>query len=250
MSNTRIAWLSPGDPPGAFPSVERALTEPDGLLAAGGDLSAARLIEAYTRGIFPWFDAGQPILWWSPDPRCVLEPAHYHQSRRFLRSLRNSVTEFSFNADFAAVIAGCAAPRQSQPGTWITPDMRDAYAALHDMGWAHSVEVWRQDELVGGLYGLAIGRMFFAESMFSRETGGSKTALTALCRVLEDNAFPLIDCQVASAHLLTLGATLLSRRRYTAAVTENTLEREPFTSWPEGRHPARELAAGTAHQAQ
>ena len=232
MSSNRIAWLRPGDPPAAFPPVETALVEPDGLLAAGGDLSVERLVEAYTRGIFPWFDAGQPILWWSPDPRCVLDPRAYHMSRRFRRSLRTSPASVSFNRAFDAVIDGCAAPRDGQPGTWITADMRVAYRELHEAGFAHSVEVWNAGRLIGGAYGLAIGRVFFAESMYSAETDASKIALAALCRVLADHDFALIDCQVTSAHLHTLGATLIPRQRFVATLAVETSDRAGFTTWP------------------
>ena len=232
MSSNRIAWLRPGDPPAAFPPVETALVEPDGLLAAGGDLSVERLVEAYTRGIFPWFDAGQPILWWSPDPRCVLDPRAYHMSRRFRRSLKASRASVSFNEAFDAVIDGCAAPRDGQPGTWITADMRVAYRALHRAGFAHSVEVWNAGRLIGGVYGLAIGRMFFAESMYSAETDASKIALAALCRVLADYDFALIDCQVTSAHLHTLGATLMPRQSFVATLAVETSDRARVTAWP------------------
>ncbi len=241
MSNNRIAWLRPGDPPNAFPPVETALVEPDGLLAAGGDLSVERLVEAYTRGIFPWFDVGQPILWWSPDPRCVLAPTAYHMSRRFRRDLKTSRACVSFNRAFDAVIDGCAAPRHGQPGTWITADMRTAYQALHRAGFAHSVDVWNDERLVGGAYGLAIGRMFFAESMYSAETGASKIALAALCRVLTDSGFALIDCQVASAHLHTLGATLMPRQRFVAILAVETRGRARFTGWPPDGLRAAEL---------
>ncbi len=241
MSNSRIAWLRPGDPPAAFPPVETALAEPDGLLAAGGDLSVARLVEAYTRGIFPWFDAGQPILWWSPDPRCVLEPGAYHMSRRFRRGLKTSIATVSFNRAYDAVIDGCAAPRTGQPGTWITADMRSAYTTLHREGYGHSIEVWNAGQLVGGLYGLAIGHVFFAESMYSAEPGASKLALAALCRVLADSGFPLIDCQVASAHLFTLGATLMTRRRFVSILDAETRDRAKFTDWPADGFKAAEL---------
>lgn len=242
MSSSRIAWLTPGDPPGAFPPVESALLEPDGLLAAGGDLSPERLIEAYTRGIFPWFDSGQPILWWSPDPRCVLRPGAYHMSRRFRRTLRQSNADVSFNRAFADVIDECAAPRNEQPGTWITPDMRTAYQNLHDEGWAHSIEVWNNDQLTGGLYGIAIGRMFFAESMFSRESGGSKIAMAALTRCLADAGCPLIDCQVASRHLMTLGAELMPRARFIGVLREETRKRTKFKAWPGNAVAARDYA--------
>ena len=239
MSSNRIAWLTPADPPTSFPPVEAALTEPDGLLAAGGDLSVDRLVEAYTRGIFPWFDSGQPILWWSPDPRCVLRPSGYHLSRRFRRTLRKSTATITFNRDFASVMDACAAPRPGQPGTWITNEMHDAYRSLHTAGWAHSIEVWENDQLSGGLYGVVIGRMMFAESMFSARSGGSKIALAALCRVLEEREFPLIDCQVVSGHLLRIGAELIPRRRFVEELKRTTAERTPFETWP-----ALPMAAG------
>ncbi len=251
MSSGRIAWLTPADPPDAFPPVDSALVEPDGLLAAGGDLSVDRLIEAYTRGIFPWFDRGQPILWWAPDPRCVMRPEHYHCSRRFLRSLRTSDAILSFNRSFADVIAACAAPRSEQPGTWITPEMRTAYEKLHAEGWAHSVEVWSDGVLSGGLYGLAIGHMFFAESMFSGVTGGSKIALAGLTRVLREQGFPLIDCQVASRHLMTIGAELMPRQQFVAALRRNTADRSRFTDWPRAEmHAPDLLAPGETHIAK
>ena len=241
MSNQRIAWLQPSDPPTAFPPVETALVEPDGLLAAGGDLSSERLVEAYTRGIFPWFDAGQPILWWSPDPRCVLDPRAYHMSRRFRRSLKASRARVSFNRAFDAVIDGCAAPRDGQPGTWITAEMRVAYRALHRAGFAHSVEVANAGRLIGGLYGLAIGGVFFAESMYSAVSGASKIALAGLCRVLADRGFAIIDCQMTSAHLQTLGATLIPRRRFIAILAAAARNRRKFAAWPSGTLGAAEL---------
>jgi len=242
MSSTRIAWLTPDDPPGAFPPVDRALVEPDGLLAAGGDLSVERLVEAYTRGIFPWFDSGQPILWWSPDPRCVLKPANYHLSRRFRRTLAKSTATVTFNRAFAAVMDGCAAPRDGQPGTWITADMHRAYRALHAAGWAHSVEVWDGERLAGGLYGLVIGRMCFAESMFSALSGGSKIALAALCRILGTEGFPLIDCQVASSHLIRIGAELMPRRIFIDTLTRAVAGRDRFDGWPRDALAAASLA--------
>ncbi len=243
MTSNRIAWLTPADPPAAFPPVDRALVEPDGLLAAGGDLSVERLVAAYTRGIFPWYDSGQPILWWSPDPRCVLKPDACHLSRRFRRSLKNSTATVSFNRAFDRVIRACAAPRPDQPGTWITAEMIAAYTRLHDAGYAHSVEVWDNDqELVGGLYGVAIGRVFFAESMFSSASGGSKIALKALARLLSAEAFPIIDCQVASSHLLRLGAELMPRTAFVDCVVKNTQPAERFTGWPTALLEAKTLA--------
>ena len=169
MTNGRVVWLSEQDPPDAFPPVGEALREPDGLLAAGGDLCTPRLLAAYRQGIFPWYDDGQPVLWWSPDPRCVFGPGDLHLSRRFLQEARKSTLAIRVNTAFADVIQRCAEPRRHQQGTWITRDMRDAYRRLHTEGWAHSIEIWDEDELAGGLYGLGIGRAFFGESMFSAE---------------------------------------------------------------------------------
>jgi leucyl/phenylalanyl-tRNA--protein transferase len=230
--NNRIAWISPGDPPEAFPDISRAMREPDGLLAAGGDLSSARLLAAYRLGIFPWYDSGQPILWWSPDPRCVLFPGAFHASRRLRRELRGSDAEIRFNTCFDVVIAACAEPRPGQHGTWITPEMITAYTHLHAEGWAHSIEVWQQDALIGGLYGVSMGRVFFAESMFSRQSNASKYALYALSQILEARGFELIDCQVMSHHLTTLGATLLPRAQFADILAASCMPPEPFSEWP------------------
>jgi len=211
----RIVWLSPFDPPDAFPAVDSALTEPDGLLAAGGDLSAKRLLAAYSRGIFPWYDDGQPILWWSPDPRCVLRPEDLHVSRRLRQILRNSTAELHFNRAFGAVIRACAGERKSEQGTWITGDMIAAYEQLHADGWAHSIEVWDNDGLAGGLYGLCIGKVFFGESMFSARANASKIALLGLTRHMQAFDLRLIDCQVVSPHLMTLGASVMPRHEFT-----------------------------------
>ncbi|MFQ5983082.1 MAG: leucyl/phenylalanyl-tRNA--protein transferase, partial [Woeseiaceae bacterium] len=211
MTTPRIAWISQDDPPEAFPEVSAALTAPDGLLAAGGDLKPERLLYAYRRGVFPWFDDGQPILWWSPDPRCVMRPDAFHVARRLRRSVRNSSLEFGFNGDFSSVMQACAADRVGQQGTWITEEMVEAFSTLHDEGWAHSVEIWRDDELVGGLYGIAIGKAFFGESMFSRQSNASKIAMWALCAHLVRHRFEILDCQVVSPHLTSLGAILMPR---------------------------------------
>lgn len=217
MSDTtpaKLVWLRAEDPPHAFPDIDRACVEPNGLLAAGGDLSEARLLQAYRQGIFPWFADGEPILWWSPDPRCVLRPREYHLARRLRRALANSPFEIRFNTVFADVVMACAGRRFGQDGTWITGDMVKAYVALHHSGWAHSIEVWNGPALVGGMYGLAIGKVFFGESMFSRESNASKVAMLALCRQLDARAFALLDCQVVSPHLLTLGATVMPRDEF------------------------------------
>jgi leucyl/phenylalanyl-tRNA--protein transferase len=211
-----ITWLAPGDPPDGFPAVERALRDPPGLLAAGGDLSSERLVAAYRRGIFPWYSPGQPVLWWSPDPREVLLPQEFHLSRSLARALRVRGFEYRVDADFEAVIDACAAPRRSSPGTWITDDMRAAYVALHRCGIAHSCEIWRAGALVGGVYGVRLGRVFFGESMFSLERDASKAALAGLVRQCLADGTELIDCQLPSEHLRSLGSRALPRTEFLA----------------------------------
>jgi len=207
-------WLTSADAAESFPPLESALTEPDGLLAIGGDLSPERLLAAYKQGIFPWYEDGQPILWWSPDPRAVLLPENLHISRRLQRTRRQSIFRYSSDRSFAAVIEECSAPRRYADGTWITAEMNSAYNALHELGWAHSFEVWQADELVGGMYGIAIGNVFFGESMFSRVTDASKLALVTSVEFLRDRKFTLLDCQIGSGHLQTLGATMLPRAEF------------------------------------
>ncbi|MGI9225105.1 MAG: leucyl/phenylalanyl-tRNA--protein transferase [Woeseiaceae bacterium] len=241
--NNRVVWIAAGDPPDSFPDIETALREPDGLLAAGGDLSSSRLLAAYRHGVFPWFDAGQPILWWSPDPRCVLVPGSFYVSRRLKRDFRRSRVEIRFNHDFEEVIRKCAEPRISQQGTWITADMISAYGQLHEEGWAHSIETWQGDTLVGGLYGLAIGKLFFGESMFSRQDNASKYALFALCSHLHDRGFELIDCQVTSQHLLNLGATMMPRQEFSRILRSGCEPPTRFTGWPDAPLPVTEIAA-------
>ena len=225
-----IPWLRPDDPPAAFPPVETALEDPDGLLCAGGDLSPQRLIEAYRRGIFPWFSAGQPILWWSPDPRTVIYPAELHVSRSLARTLRRGRLAITVDQSFAAVMDGCADPRRRPEGTWITPGMRAAYLRLHELGYAHSIETWEGNRLVGGIYGVALGRAFFGESMFSAVPDASKVAICGLSHTLLERNYHFIDCQVASAHLSSLGARSLSRREFLqrlAAATQGPLAPDP-----------------------
>ncbi len=207
-------WLSPNDPDD-FPDVELALRDPDGLLAVGGDLSVERLLAAYRRGIFPWYSEEQPILWWSPDPRSVLFPDKLHVSRSLRRTLRQGRFEVTLDREFAAVIQACSEPRPGQPGTWITGEMQEAYLGLHQAGHAHSVETWLDGKLVGGLYGVAIGRVFFGESMFSRVSDASKVAFVYLVRHLQQHGFELIDCQIQTPHLDSLGAELIPRSRFT-----------------------------------
>jgi leucyl/phenylalanyl-tRNA--protein transferase len=249
MSSPRIAWISQDDPPEAFPDVSAALREPDGLLAAGGDLSPDRLLYAYRRGVFPWFDSGQPILWWSPDPRCVLMPDSFHVARRLRRSIRNAGFELSVNRAFPEVINACAADRVGQEGTWITDEMVHAYSSLHAEGWAHSIEVWLDDDLVGGLYGLAIGKAFFGESMFSQASDASKVAMWSLCGLLDDNQFEILDCQVVSPHLQSLGAILMSRSEFSALLAHACEPVTKFENWPEIRLPAASLLASGGHSA-
>jgi leucyl/phenylalanyl-tRNA--protein transferase len=215
---SRLRWLSRTDAPDAFPPPESALREPNGLLAAGGDLEPERLLAAYRRGIFPWYEDGQPILWWSPDPRAVLFPAAFKISRSLRRSIIKGGYTVTIDSVFDAVVAACAAPRRYSSGTWITREMAQGYARLHRLGWAHSFETWRDGELVGGLYGVAIGRVFFGESMFTRAPDASKVALARLVEHLTERLFELIDCQVASAHLTSLGATALPRAEFVARI--------------------------------
>ncbi len=211
-----IHWLSASDAPEAFPPVERALADPPGLLAAGGDLAPARLLAAYRNGIFPWYSPGQPVLWWSPDPREVLPVEALHVSRSLARTLRRAHFDVAIDTDFAAVIDACAAPRARSPGTWITPEMRTAYLRLHALGAAHSVEVRHGTELVGGVYGVAVGRAFSGESMFSRATDASKVALVALAEWCRGRGHALIDCQLPSAHLRSLGSRPMPRAEFLA----------------------------------
>jgi leucyl/phenylalanyl-tRNA---protein transferase len=209
-----LTWLSPDDPPEHFPAHESALHDPPGLLAAGGDLSPARLMAAYARGIFPWYSAGQPVLWWSPDPREVLLPSHFHRSRSLARAQRTRGFMLYVDRDFPAVVAACAEPRSGSPDTWITDEMQQAYCRLHRLGCAHSYEIWRTGRLVGGVYGVRLGRVFFGESMFSREPDASKAALAALADHSAAQAIDLIDCQLPSAHLRSLGSQAMARRQF------------------------------------
>ena len=206
-------WLLPPDAPAtAFPAVATATA--DGLLAIGGDLSPARLIAAYRRGIFPWYSAGEPILWWSPAPRMVMSPDQLHLGRSLRKRLRQQPYQITLDHAFSAVIAGCAAPRAGADGTWITAAMIDAYCQLHRLGYAHSVEAWQEGLLVGGLYGIAIGQIFFGESMFSRANDASKIAFAHLVQQLQQWRFALIDCQMETAHLRRFGATAVPREQF------------------------------------
>jgi leucyl/phenylalanyl-tRNA---protein transferase len=215
-----ITWLSGHDAPDWFPPPEQALEDPPGLLAAGGDLSCPRLLAAYRRGIFPWYSPGQPVLWWSPDPRAVLFPEEFRCSRSLAKTLRNGGFSTGIDADFAAVIDGCAAPRTASPGTWITSEMRAAYLELHHLGYAHSIEVRRDGALAGGLYGVRLGGVFFGESMFSAARDASKVALAHLVERCDRSGIVVIDCQLYSRHLGSLGARTIPRARFQALLAE------------------------------
>ncbi len=242
---THLPTLLPSDSQAPFPPVSSALDEPDGLLAIGGDLSPTRLLNAYRQGIFPWFSDGQPILWWSPDPRMVFHTGAPSLSSRFRRLLKKSTWQVRADTAFTEVIVACAKmPRPGQHGTWITDGMLEAYNRLHRLGHAHSVEVFEDEKLVGGIYGLAIGRMFFGESMFSGASGGSKVALAALAHRLHEWEWPLIDAQVENDHLLTLGAQRMPRDVFVANVAALSAIAEPCGSWTQrfGTLPASCLA--------
>ena len=229
--NQALYWVADRRLETGFPPTSRALSDPPGLLAIGGDLHPARLIDAYTHGIFPWYSAGQPILWWSPEPRAVLTPSAVRISRSLAKRLRNGGFDVSFDRAFAAVIAACSEPREDGAGTWITPDMQAAYVALHRAGHAHSLECWRDGTLVGGLYGVAIGCAFCGESMFSRERDASKVAFVSLCHLLESWAYSLIDCQLPTPHLATLGATLMLRADFEAALANAVATTPAREAW-------------------
>lgn len=209
-----------------FPDVELALREPDGLLAVGGDLSSERLIAAYQQGIFPWYSEGQPILWWSPDPRMILEPEEIKISRSLAKKIRQQHFQVTFDQQFQDVIIECSKPRlekgSEQTETWILDEMIEAYVNLHNAGYAHSVECWENNKLVGGLYGIAIGNVFFGESMFSRISDASKVAFVYLTKQLQQWGFKLIDCQVYTSHLESLGAKMISRKEFINLLQQST----------------------------
>lgn len=210
----RLHWLDPRNPRQPFPAAQMAMRDPNGLLAIGGDLSVTRLLRAYSQGIFPWYNPDEPILWWCPDPRTVLIPAQFHASRSLSRRLRKHDYAVTLNRAFSAVLDLCAAPRVHSRGTWLGPEMKRAYQELHERGHAQSLEVWQHGELAGGIYGVSLGRAFFGESMFSAAPDGSKIALYYLCRQLAAWSFELMDCQIASPHLASLGAMQLPRTEF------------------------------------
>lgn len=224
-----IPFLGPHDP---FPPVSKALRSPNGLLCAGADLSPERLLDAYAKGIFPWFSEGDPILWWSPHPRMVLFPAELKVSRSLRKAVARGTFETRFDTTFAEVMRACAEPRDGQAGTWIVPEMVAAYTRLHERGFAHSVESWRDGRLAGGLYGILLGRVFFGESMFSRETDASKVALVKLVARLQALGVGLVDCQQATRHLASLGAREIPRREFAQRLAESIQYPPTGSRWP------------------
>ena len=223
-----VPWLRTGSP---FPPLEAALGDPNGLLAAGGDLSPERLIAAYSHGIFPWYNEAQPILWWSPDPRMVLFTNEFKVSRSLVKTLKQNRFEVRADTSFRAVMEACSEPRTGQSGTWISPPVIDAYTKLHRLGHAHSVETWRNGDLVGGLYGVAIGRMFFGESMFAREPDASKVALVHLVEMLKSKDMPVIDCQQETHHLARFGARPIPRREFAGWLSRLVHSPQPDIPW-------------------
>lgn len=228
----KLPLLGP-DPHAPFPPTLDALEHPNGLLAWGGDLHPVRLLRAYRAGIFPWSSEQQPLLWWSPAPRCVIEPACVYLSRRTRRRHNSGVFRLTLNRAFGAVVRGCAGPRSSDEGTWITAEMIEAYTKLHHQGHAHSLEAWQGDELAGGIYGLAIGKVFFGESMFSQRSDASKIALVALCRLMTATGFELLDCQVENPHLISMGAKLIARSEFESRLARLVDTPCPASSWDE-----------------
>jgi leucyl/phenylalanyl-tRNA--protein transferase len=238
-----MLYLLDGSPPATpFPDPGNAETEPNGLLAVGGDLSPRRLLQAYRAGVFPWFSDDQPILWWSPDPRMVLFPGRLRISRSLRKTLRKQHYQVSVDQAFDQVIHACAGPRRDDSGTWLVPEMISAYRKLHRLGVAHSVETWKDGQLVGGLYGVSLGRVFFGESMFSRADDASKVALVQLAELTRAAEFTLIDCQVYTGHLERLGAEEIPRSRFQQLLRQ-ALTETPLIGWRRAPHPAADLEA-------
>ncbi len=230
-SKSQLYWVSENVIAHNFPPVGSALRDPDGLLAIGGDLSPERLLEAYQKGIFPWYNRGQPIMWWAPDPRCVFELNNISISRSLRKTLRKKQFTVSLNKAFKDVIIACSEPRKDHDETWISEEIITAYLQLHEKGFAHSVECWMENELVGGLYGIAIDRVFFGESMFTRKADASKIALVHLSEFLNRQSFRIIDCQIHSQHLQSLGAKPMPRRMFDNLLKHYCLNTEPHP-WP------------------
>ena len=232
MEETKLFWIAANKYGHTFPPISEALTDPDGLLAAGGELNIKRLLDAYRQGIFPWFDDTQPILWWSPNPRTVLYPGHAHISRSLKKTLNRNLFTITFDQAFSEVITECSAPRGSDRGTWLTPEMIDAYINLHKNNHAHSIECWQNNELVGGLYGVSVGRVFFGESMFSRVTDASKVCLVKLSEHLKEWDYDLIDCQVESDHLTRMGAEQITREKFANHLLQSCPKTPARQAWP------------------
>ena len=226
-----LTLLNPDQADQAFPHVSKALIEPDGLLAVGGCLSTQRIISAYTQGIFPWYSNDDPILWWSPDPRLVIFPEKLHLSKSLRKTLRKQTFQVTFDTAFTEVIKACASPRSDESGTWLLPEMQQAYSRLHNEGYAHSIEAWYKDELVGGLYGIAVGQVFFGESMFHRKTDASKVAFVTLIQQLSNWGYQLIDCQIHTQHLVSLGAEEISRKYFSSLLQQYSHCKPHCTAW-------------------
>ena len=226
-----LTLLDPNQADQAFPHISLALSEPDGLLAVGGCLSTQRIINAYSQGIFPWYSNEDPILWWSPDPRLVIFPDKLHISKSLQKTLRKQHFQISFDTAFSRVIQACAAPRSNEAGTWLTPEMQSAYIRLHQEGHAHSVEAWHDNKLVGGLYGIAVGQVFFGESMFHRKTDASKVAFISLVQQLSHWGYHLIDCQVHTEHLVSLGAEEVTRSNFSSLLQQYYQRKRISTAW-------------------
>ncbi|MCB1615998.1 MAG: leucyl/phenylalanyl-tRNA--protein transferase [Pseudomonadales bacterium] len=227
----RIPWLDDESPAGLFPPLEKALNEPNGLLAAGGNLSSETLLAAYHQGIFPWFNEGEPLLWWSPDPRCVLFPEKLHISQSMKKVLKNHHYDVRLDSAFAEVIQACAETRKHTTGTWISIEMQQAYCRLYELGYAHSVECFENENLLGGLYGISLGECFFGESMFSRKTNTSKIALVLLVKHLRARGIRLIDCQVTSDHLISFGAEEIPRTQFASLLEQYVHRQTPIGLW-------------------
>lgn len=234
-ADNQLFWVADNVIANEFPEVGKALRDPDGLLAIGGNLTRERLLDAYRKGIFPWYSEGQPILWWSPNPRCVLELDRFKVSRSLHKTLRKKVYQVSFNQAFRQVIEACGEARQGSTDTWITKEMLSAYIQLYEAGYGLSVESWLDDRLVGGLYGLVIGRVFFGESMFSHESDASKVALFHLVKQLQQREFRIIDCQVHSRHLQSLGASPMPRDLF-VNILKHYCNPELTYEWPQAKY--------------
>lgn len=230
MSELQLTMLG-NEAHAPFPPTDWALQRPNGLLAFGGGLEPERLLSAYRQGIFPWYSEGEPILWWTPDPRCVLFPEKVHVSSRTRRRFNSGCYRVTADTAFASVMAGCAEPRLGVAGTWITPELTAAYVELHTQGITHSVEVWQGQQLVGGIYGMALGKVFFGESMFSRAVDASKIALVALCRQLQQWSFGMLDCQVTNPHLLSMGAMEIPRAEFEFRIAQLLAQSATSGKW-------------------